>query len=84
MLRMRLFGGMEVVLDGVPLPPPTSRRAWSLLAWLGLNPGMTARARVAACFWPDVLDSSARASLRSAIWSLRRAPSDPRRTTTSG
>jgi DNA-binding SARP family transcriptional activator len=28
---------------------------------------------MAARFWPDVLDSSARASLRSAVWSLRRA-----------
>lgn len=34
---------------------------------------MTARSRVAACFWPDVPDGSARASLRSAIWALRRA-----------
>src|SRR5436190_540952 len=31
------------------------------------------RTQLAARFWPDVLDSSARASLRSAIWSLRRA-----------
>ena len=28
---------------------------------------------MAARFWPDVLDSSARASLRSAAWALRRA-----------
>src|SRR5262249_1776940 len=31
------------------------------------------RGEVAARFWPDVLDSSARQSLRSAVWALRRA-----------
>ena len=70
---MRLFGSFEVELDGVPVQPPTSRRAWSLLAWLALHPGPSARSRVAACFWPDVLDTSARASLRSAVWAVRRA-----------
>ena len=73
MLRLRLFGAFEVDLDGVPVQPPASRRAWSLLAWLALHPGRSTRGRVAACFWPDVLDTSARASLRSAIWALRRA-----------
>ena len=73
MLRIRLYGGLEVELDGVPVQPPTSRRAWSLLAWLALHPGLSARRRVAACFWPDVLDASARASLRSAVWAVRRA-----------
>ncbi len=73
MLRLRLFGNMEVLLDGVALAAPASRRAWVLLAWLALHPGMNARTRVAAAFWPDVPETSARASLRSAIWSLRRA-----------
>lgn len=38
-----------------------------------LNPGRHARAQVAARFWPDVLDARARASLRSALWALRRS-----------
>lgn len=70
---MRLIGGFEVEVDGRRVPPPSSRRAWSLLAWLALHPGPTTRTRVASMYWPDVLDSSARASLRSAIWALRRA-----------
>lgn len=73
MLRVRLLGPMEVERDGETVPPPASRRAWALLAWLALNPGEHARGHVAAQFWPDVLDSSARASLRSAVWALRRA-----------
>jgi DNA-binding SARP family transcriptional activator len=34
---------------------------------------MHARAELAASFWPDVLDESARASLRTAVHDLRRA-----------
>jgi DNA-binding SARP family transcriptional activator len=63
---------MTVECDGVELAAPSAQRAWSLLAYLALSPGPQARADLAAHFWPDVLDSSARASLRSAVWSLRR------------
>lgn len=73
MLRMQMLGQLSVELDGVPVAPPESRRAWSLLAWLALNPGPHPRSVLAARFWPDVLDTSARASLRTAIWSLRQA-----------
>src|SRR3954451_16614812 len=73
MLRVRLLGEMRADLDGRPIPPPASRRAWALLAWLALHPGPHDRGTLAARFWPDVLDASARASLRSAVWALRRA-----------
>jgi DNA-binding SARP family transcriptional activator len=73
MLRVQMLGAFDLELDGSRLALPESRRAWSLLAWLALYPGMHARGPLAARFWPDVLDSSARASLRSAVWSLRRA-----------
>jgi DNA-binding SARP family transcriptional activator len=63
---------MAVECDGVELSAPGARRAWSLLAYLALSPGPQPRSDLAAHFWPDVLDSSARASLRSAVWSLRR------------
>ena len=73
MLRVRLAGGLALELDGRPLPPPRSRRARALLAWLALRPGMHARAELAARFWPDVLDQSARTSLRAALSELRDA-----------
>src|SRR4051812_35704935 len=73
MVRVRLLGELAVQVGGQTIEPPTSRRAWSLLAWLALHPGEHARGSVAAVFWPDVLDASARASLRSAAWALRRA-----------
>src|ERR1700712_1505914 len=76
MLYVRLLGELQAEGGDRPVVPPASRRAWSLLAWLALHPGEHPRGTVAACFWPDVLDSSARASLRSAAWALRRALGD--------
>ena len=73
MLRVRVLGRFEADWDGCGVTPPESRRAWVLLAWMALNPGLHERSMVAAILWPDVLDSSARTSLRSALWSLRRA-----------
>jgi DNA-binding SARP family transcriptional activator/tetratricopeptide (TPR) repeat protein len=77
MLRVRLFGGVEADLDGEPVEAPARRRAWFLFAWLALHPGLHPRGELAARFWPDVLDQSARASLRSALWALRRALGPP-------
>src|SRR6201989_3348989 len=73
MLRVRVFGGLALESDGTALDPPASRRARELLGFLALHPGRHARAALAARFWPDVLDSSARASLRTTLHELRRA-----------
>src|SRR5687768_12176305 len=72
MLTVRLLGGIALELDGETLPPPGGR-CGSLLAWPALHPGMQPRAMVAARLWPDVLDESARRSLRTALLDLRRA-----------
>ncbi len=60
-------------MDGAPIAPPASRRARAVLAYLALNPAPQPRGRLAARFWPDVLDESARASLRVALTELRQA-----------
>ena len=73
MLRVRLFGGLALESDGVALPVPERRRACSLLGWLALHPGMHPRSEVAGRFWPEVLDSSARKSLRTELVAVRRA-----------
>ena len=73
MLRVRLVGQPSLELDGIALGWPAGRRAGELLAWLALNPGTHGRAGLAPRFWPDVLDESARASLRTALHDLRRA-----------
>jgi len=72
-LEVRLLGELGVEFDGTPVTLPTSRRACALLAWLALRPGPHSRSRLASLLWPDVLDASARASLRSALWALRAA-----------
>jgi DNA-binding SARP family transcriptional activator len=72
MLRILLLGELSVEVDGRRLDPIASRRARSLLAWLAYHPGMHPRTRVAGVFWPDVLDSSGRASLRTTLATLRR------------
>src|SRR4051794_5903277 len=73
MLRVRLFGGLALESDGVPLPVPERRRACSVLGWLALHPGMHPRSEIAGRFWPEVLDSSARKSLRTELVAVRRA-----------
>ena len=71
MCEIQLIGELRVRLGGTQAELPASRRARALLAWLALHPGRHPRSRLAGLFWPDVLDASARASLRSAIWALR-------------
>ena len=73
MLRVRLLGGVTLEVDGTAAEPPASRRLLSLLAWLAFHPGMQPRSWLAPRFWPDVLDASARGSLRNAVLELRRS-----------
>jgi DNA-binding SARP family transcriptional activator len=73
MMRVKLLGEMTLEVDGVHLELPVSRRARSLLGVLALERRTHPRGQLAARFWPDVLDESARTSLRSALSALRRA-----------
>jgi DNA-binding SARP family transcriptional activator len=71
-----LLGGLEVELNGAVVDSPVSQRPWAVFAHLALAARPVARAELASRFWPDVLDQSARASLRSALWTLRRQIGD--------
>ena len=73
MFEVRLAGGWQLRVNGTELAPPASKRARAVLAYLALHPGSHPRRRLAARFWPDVLDDSARASLRVALTELRQA-----------
>lgn len=73
MLRVRVLGDLTIEVDGRTFEPPSSRRARALLGWLAVDRRMHPRSTLAARFWPDVLDESARTSLRSALSALRRA-----------
>jgi DNA-binding SARP family transcriptional activator len=70
-LRVCLLGELRLEVDGEEVPAPLGRPVRALLGWLALHPGRHARADVAAALWPDVLDRSARASLRTALSALR-------------
>src|SRR3954469_17430705 len=76
MLRVRVLGGLSLEAGGRPLALPASRPARELLAWLALHPGPHPRLELAMRFWPDVLETSARASLRTTLDELRRAVGD--------
>jgi len=76
-LRVHLLGDLRLDDGRAPVALPKGRPPRALLAWLALHPGRHARGRVAAALWPDVLDESARASLRTALSALRGALPDP-------
>jgi DNA-binding SARP family transcriptional activator/tetratricopeptide (TPR) repeat protein len=67
-----VLGALEVELNGGVVDSPASQRPWAVFAYLAITARPVARGELAARFWPDVLDQSARASLRSALWALRR------------
>jgi DNA-binding SARP family transcriptional activator/tetratricopeptide (TPR) repeat protein len=73
-LQVRLLGGVAADRDGeqLSLLPPVSR----LLAVLALRPGPQDRETVAATLWPGAAGPAARANLRTAVWSLRKAVGD--------
>src|SRR4051794_40447566 len=72
-VRVTVIGELGLEIDGQRVPPPRGRPACALLAWLALHPGSHPRELVAARLWPDVLDSSARTSLRSALARVTKA-----------
>ena len=72
-LEVRLLGELEAEASGRRLPLPAHPRGPALLAWLALHPGEHPRGPLAELLWPGLAPSNARASLRSAVWSMRRA-----------
>jgi len=75
-LVVRVLGELALEADGEPCDPPARRHGQLLLAYLALHPGLHGRGELARLLWPDVLESSARSSLRSALSSVRRAIGD--------
>jgi DNA-binding SARP family transcriptional activator len=71
-VRLHLIGGFELNIGGsaVVLQPVLQR----LLAFVALTPRGVDREFAALQLWPDHCDERARASLRSALWRLRRLP----------
>lgn len=70
--KINVLGELVLEADGRQLDRIGSHRARSLLAWLAVHPGLHPRGRVAGVFWPDVLEESARTSLRTTLATLKR------------
>jgi class 3 adenylate cyclase/tetratricopeptide (TPR) repeat protein len=73
MVRVRVLGELALEVDSNDVELPASRRARALLGLLAVERRAHPRSQLAARFWPDVLDESARTSLRSALSALRKA-----------
>ncbi|MGY1709828.1 BTAD domain-containing putative transcriptional regulator [Geodermatophilus sp. SYSU D00758] len=74
-MRLTLLGGFTLRAGGVagrPADGELPRAVQRLVAQLGLA-GPTDRTVVAGRLWPDVCEERAHASLRSALWRLRRS-----------
>lgn len=72
-VSVRVLGDIRIDIDGRAVALPDSTRAVALLGWLALHAGPRSRSEVASALWPDVPDSAARSSVRTALWALRRA-----------
>ncbi|MFZ0907717.1 MAG: AAA family ATPase [Mycobacterium sp.] len=75
-VSVRVLGDVRIDVDGVAVGLPDSLRAVALLGWLATHPGSRSRSEIASVLWPDVADSAARSSVRTALWALRRAFGD--------
>jgi DNA-binding SARP family transcriptional activator len=73
-LRIRLFGALELRLGDAALPSLESGRSESLLAYLLLHREVPqARQHLAFLLWPDSTEAQARTNLRHLLHNLRRA-----------
>lgn len=70
---VRVLGEIGVDVGGAAVVLPDSMRAVALLGWLAIHSGPRSRSEIASTLWPDVPDSTARKSVRTALWALRRA-----------
>src|SRR4051794_2422409 len=74
-LDIRVLGPLEVIVDGSPLRVDT-RKALAILALLAVERRPYARDELAAMFWPEADDASARGAFRRTLSVLRSALGD--------
>jgi len=79
-LSLTLLGGFQARLELGPALALPTRKAQALLAYLALPPGQAhPRDKLAALLWGGIREESARASLRQALFSIRKALGDGER-----
>ncbi|HKO14834.1 MAG TPA: BTAD domain-containing putative transcriptional regulator [Gemmatimonadaceae bacterium] len=73
-IRVSLFGGVRILVDGAPAEPPLAHGTQALLAYLLLHRHRQhARGVLAALFWGERDEQHALACLSTALWRLRAA-----------
>ncbi len=72
-LEIRLFGGLRLAQDGMPLTAFMSNKVPALLAYLAATGRAQRRDDLAALLWGEMPDADARNNLRQAIANLRRS-----------
>jgi DNA-binding SARP family transcriptional activator len=75
-VSVRVLGEIAIAYDGIAVRLPESLRAVALLGWLAVHAGSRSRYEIASSLWPEVPEPSARNSVRTALWALRRAFGD--------
>ena len=75
-LIAHLLGTVEFKLDHTSFSPRPAVKELALLAYLIMNPRAFTRDELAALLWPEKAPASARASLRQALYRLRRLIED--------
>jgi DNA-binding SARP family transcriptional activator len=71
-LRIRMFGGLTLEVNGEQLPPIASRTGRMLLAYLiGHRHTAPTRDLLAGRFWPDTTETQARRRLSHALWQIQ-------------
>jgi DNA-binding SARP family transcriptional activator len=71
---VRTLGAFSLTCDGRAVPSPAGGKPRSLLAYLMVHRGRAiARDVLAEAFWPGAPGDSGRGSLKTALWSIRRA-----------
>ncbi len=71
-LQIRLFGGIHLTQNGVPLTNFVSNKAPALLAYLAVARRPHQREALAALLWGELADADAKNNLRQALSNLRR------------
>jgi DNA-binding SARP family transcriptional activator len=76
-LAIRLFGSLQVTLDGKPVEGFASDKVRALLAYLVMSPDQPQRReKLAGLLWPEFPELSARTNLRNALANLRKVIGD--------
>lgn len=75
--QLRTLGAFELTIDGRPIGRPSTQKARALTVYLAMKRGTAvSREEIVEAFWPDADPENARSSLKTALWSIRRALRD--------